>query len=79
MPSKSRHGYRQVNVELPIPLVTSVETLAEANGRYLSEEVEHALTRHVAHPPTVRVVVEEEPPPPVEVQKTPDGRRRKRK
>jgi phenylpyruvate tautomerase PptA (4-oxalocrotonate tautomerase family) len=54
-----RDGYRQLATQLPIEVVSGLERLAEANNRSLVDELTHAARRHLAAPPTVRVVIEE--------------------
>jgi hypothetical protein len=51
------------------PLVAEMEALAKANGRSLVDEVVHARRRHLAQPPTVRVVVEEPKLAPAEIDR----------
>jgi hypothetical protein len=58
---KVREGYRQVATQLPVDAWDALEVLAAANGRSVVEELTHAVRRHLAAPPVVRVVVEEPP------------------
>jgi len=48
-------GCRQVNLELPIELLEQVIELAERNSRRMKDEFVHALQRHLAAPPVVRI------------------------
>lgn len=58
MPADDRPGRKGVYIELPVEVLAEVRALAEQNGRDFRSEVEHALRRHLAAPPTVRVVVD---------------------
>ena len=58
MPTDERPGKKGVYIELPTELLAEVRALAERNGRDFRSEVEHALRRHAAAPPTVRIVVD---------------------
>jgi hypothetical protein len=68
MPTDERPGRKGVYVELPLELLEEVRRLAEANGRGFRDEVQHALERHLAAPPTVRVVIDTPDLPPAEVE-----------
>lgn len=61
MPIRPSRDVKGVYVELPPGLVEEVRELAGRNGRGFRDEVEHALRRHLAAPPSVRSVVEEPP------------------
>lgn len=76
-----RDGYRQLASQVPADVLAEFEALAGRNGRSIAEELAHAMRRHLAAPPTVRVVVEEPPLGPAEVEATarPAGRGRPRK
>jgi hypothetical protein len=67
VPAVDRPGKKGVYFELPVELVAELRGLAERNGRDLRSEVEHALRRHLAAPPTVRVVVDTPDLPAAEV------------
>lgn len=67
MPADDRPGRKGVYIELPVDLLAEVRALAERNGRDFRTEVEHALRRHLAAPPTVRVVVDTPDLPAAEV------------
>lgn len=72
-------GTRQVGLDLPLDLIDAVITLAEANGRRIRDEVIHALQRHLAAPPVVRVETPDMPPAEVVAPpKKPGGRPPKR-
>lgn len=68
MPADDRPGRKGVYIELPVELLAQVRELAERNGRDFRSEVEHALQRHLAAPPTVRVVVDTPGLPAAEVE-----------
>lgn len=68
MPAEDRPGRKGVYIELPVELLAQVRELAERNGRDFRSEVEHALQRHLAAPPTVRVVVDTPHLPAAEVE-----------
>lgn len=68
MPSDRRPGRQGVYVELPPELIAQVRELAGRNLRDFRSEVQHALERHLAAPPTVRVVVDTPALPPAEVE-----------
>lgn len=71
----AREGYRQLATWVPGWQLDGLERLAEVTGRSMAVEVAHALERHLAAPPTVRV--ETPPLPPVEVAAPPGPRRRR--
>jgi hypothetical protein len=48
-------------------LIDDLEALAKRNGRSINDELIHAIKRHLAQPPTVRI--EEPKLDPVEVEK----------
>jgi hypothetical protein len=78
---RPRPGYRQLNVEVRNAVGDSLDALLEVTGRNKSEEVEHALERHVAQPPTVRQITESRAPKlkGADVGDKPEGRRRRKR
>jgi hypothetical protein len=66
---KVREGYRQLATQIPAETMERFEVLARANNRTFSEELAHAMNRHLEAPPVVRVTVpplapaEIDPPP----------------
>jgi hypothetical protein len=75
---RTREGFGQLTTLVPVDVLQAIGELAGANGRSRAEEVVHALERHLAAPPVVRV--ETPPLPPLEMPpptKRPRGRPRK--
>jgi hypothetical protein len=71
MPAKSRKkpGWVGVFFEAPEALVEQLRQLAVANGRDFRDELVHAVARHLAAPPTVRIIVDEPALAPVKVER----------
>lgn len=80
MPEK-REGFRQINLMVREHVADSFDELCETTGRSKNEEGEHALERHVAQPPMVRVAKRVKAPElsPAEIQERPERRPRRRK
>lgn len=70
---KIEPGEEGLYIALPSLLAAELRELAQANGRAIRYEVEHALRRHLAAPP--RLVVRELP---TSVVEPPEVMRRKR-
>lgn len=75
MPKKPTRGLRGYHLEMEEDVMERVRELAQANGRPLRDEVTHALLRHLASPPIVRVEVDAREMPDVPA---PEKRRRGR-
>lgn len=71
MPAEDRPGRKGVYIELPVEVLAEVRALAERNGRDFRSEVEHALRRHLAAPPTVRVLIDTPDLPSAELEGKP--------
>jgi hypothetical protein len=81
MTDTAKPGRRARFVEIDETLDSEIEALAVANGRTYRAELEHAIARHLAAPPTCRYVVDAPPLPVAEVEvaaKKPPGKRRGR-
>jgi hypothetical protein len=81
MTTAAKPGRRARFVEIDEGLDSRIEALAASNGRTYRAELEHAIARHLAAPPTCRYVVDAPPLPVAEVEvaaKKPPGKRRGR-
>lgn len=76
---RTRPGYKQIATQAPVEVLAGMEALAKANGRSLTDEITHAMERHLSCPPTVRVEVIVPEFPPAEVIREPEKPKRARK
>lgn len=76
MPTRPTKGLVGKFIELDPAVIAEIEDLADRNDRSFRDEVEHALRRHAAQPPTITVTV----PPllPAKTEDQPKGRGRGR-
>lgn len=74
---RMRAGYRQLATLVTAEAMEAIEAVAAQTGRSIAEEVNHALLRHAAAPPSVRVDTPPLPPAEVEVPARRRGRPRK--
>lgn len=82
MPTKPRSGVKSLYVELPEAIDKALRALADGNGRGVKDELLHAIERHLAAPPVVRVETPAMPaavidPAPARPAARPRGRPRK--
>ncbi len=61
MPEVKREGQRPRYIDVDAVLDARFAKLAASNGRSYKDELHHAMRRHLAQPPKVRLVVEETP------------------
>jgi hypothetical protein len=66
MPRRRTPGTVARLIEYDEAIYSAITHLAHQNGRSIKAEVQHALLRHLAHPPVIRQQAEVPPLPPTE-------------